>query len=372
MSAIQKLTLASLLAMLPWANGLAEVRLPAAFGDHMVLQAELPLRVWGEADPGELVAVKLGRMAEKTVADGRGRWSVEFPPQEVSKTAVVFRIDGTNSIELADVLVGEVWIAAGQSNMEWPLKQVANAKEEIARSDQPQIRLLRLQGAARGGSGVYNEQHFARMAPEKFCQGSWQRCASDSAREFSAVAYFFGSSLHESLDVPVGIICPAIGGTPAEAWVRRDALASSPELSNMVCGNWLENDVLDEWCRKRARSNLSGAIAARLEVPGDDLGPYHSFKPGFMWESGIAPLAPMAVRGVIWYQGESNAESPRRVAQHQDIFETLVTDWREQWGRKDLPFLFVQLPALGRPNWPAFRQSQLNCLQSLRYAGMVV
>lgn len=366
--------LAALLAVCTLSESLAvaEVALASVFGDQMILQRDMPLQVWGTAEPGETVEVRVGNLRESIAADDAGKWLVTLPPQHASSVPVDFAVIASNRTTLSDVLVGEVWLCAGQSNMEWPLKQSTNAAGELTQADLPILRLLNLPGAARGGRGVYGPKHFARLEPAKFCQGHWARCNAKTAKEFSAVGYFFGKALQEAIEVPVGLISPAIGGTPAEAWVRRGALADDPQLASMVQGNWLENPVLDDWCRRRAKSNLSKALSSQADVPGDDLGPNHSFKPGFMWEAGIEPIVPLSVRGVLWYQGESNAESPRRVSQHRRIFETLITDWRKQWARPDLPFLFVQLPALGRPNWPAFRQTQLECLRSTSNTGMVV
>ena len=350
----------------------AEVRLARVFGDHMVLQADVPIPVWGQAAPGERVAVRLAGGLYEATADASGSWSCETPALAASHQPIEFGVSGSNRIALANVVVGEVWLCAGQSNMEWPVKNSSGAKEELSKGADPRLRLLNLPGVARGGSGKYGPKHFSRLTPDKFCQGAWAVCDPESAKDFSAVGYHFGKALKQSLDVPIGLINPAIGGTPAEAWIRRQALADTPELAAMVEGNWLENPVLDEWCRRRAQSNFAAAVSQGTTLPGDALGPNHSFKPSFMWEAGVAPLLPFPVRGVIWYQGESNAESPRRVAQHQRIFETLVTDWRKQWRREEMPFLFVQLPAMGRANWPAFRQTQLESLRRLQNTGMAV
>jgi len=350
----------------------ADVRLARVFGDQMVLQADSILPVWGWANPDEAIEVRIGDSVLKTTADSSGKWSVEAPRQQASFDPIPFSVVGSNSITLSEVVVGEVWLCAGQSNMEWPLRRSAGGKAELQRAADATLRLLNLPGVARGGGGVYGAKQYARLTPEKFCQGEWATCSGRSAKNFSAVGYYFGKTLQASLDVPIGLICPAIGGTPAEAWVRRGALANDSQLAPMVQGNWLKNPMLDDWCRRRAHSNLSGAFADGIEPPEDDLGLNHSFKPGFMWEAGVAPLAPFPIRGVIWYQGESNAESPRRVAQHKRIFEVLVSDWRQQWGHEKMPFLFVQLPALGRENWPAFRQTQLECLRSLDHTGMAI
>lgn len=346
--------------------------LPQVFSDHMVLQADRPLPVWGNADPGEAITVRFAGQDASTRADSSGRWRVVLKPLAANNRPQQLEVIASNRLVLSDVLVGEVWICAGQSNMEWQLRQSANAQQALETAEQPTIRLLNLPGAARGGAGSYTAEHLARLTTTDFCRGSWARCAPETARPFSAVGFFFGSKLHDELDRPIGLISPAIGGTPAEAWVRRQALAEDEALAQLVQGNWLENPNLDRWCQGRAKSNLQRALESGDPIPGDDLGPNHSFKVGFMWDAGIAPLIPFAIRGVIWYQGESNAESPRRARQHRLIFPRLVKDWRAQWGQGDFPIYYVQLPALGRPNWPVFREGQRRFLDELAGLGMAI
>lgn len=351
----------------------ADIALPQVFGNHMVLQAEIEVPIWGTASPSERVTVTLGSEKKKTVADDDGNWQVRFSPRPSSATPVKVSIRSSeNELVLEDVLIGEIWICAGQSNMEWPLKKAANARKEVAAAKHPQIRLLNLVGAARGGSGKYTVEHLARMTPEKFIRGSWEVCTPESAKSFSAVGYYFGRTLSEELDVPIGLISPAIGGTPAEAWIRREAITAQEELAPLVEGNWLKNSKLEQWCQRRATANLRRALEAGEEIPGDDLGPNHSFKPSFMWDASVKPLVPFAIRGVLWYQGESNAESHWRALQHSEIFPLLVRDWRQQWGQGDFPFLYVQLPALNRPHWPVFREGQRRMLDSLPNSGMAV
>ena len=256
--------------------------------------------------------------------------------------------------------------------MEWPLASSASAAGELATADRPQIRLLNLVGGARGSSGSYTAGHLERLTPETFSQGEWALANEVSARAFSAVAWHFGRHLSEKLDVPIGLICPAVGGTPTEAWIRRAALEEHPQLEGLVEGNWLNNDRLGDFCRSRGEQNLLRAIQAGESIPRDDLGPNHSFKPGFMWQAGIQRLIPFAIRGAIWYQGESNAEVPARVREHARLFPLLIHDWRTQWKQGDFPFLFVQLPALNRADWPAFRDSQRRILSQVKNAGMAI
>jgi sialate O-acetylesterase len=355
-----------------WAGTGAAVQPAACFTSRMVLQQGMPLLVWGTAQAGERVTVAFADARAEATANAAGRWHVTLPPQNASREPRTLVISGGDErVVLEDVLVGEVWLSAGQSNMLLPLAQAADATREIAAADQPLVRLFAWQAAASGDRGAYSAEQLAAVSFGRFGAGSWTRCTPETAAGFSAVGYCFAATLAATLDVPVGIMAVAVGGTPAEAWVARDALAADEKTRPLVSGSWLENPVLDRWCLERARDNLALALAGKATVPSDDLGPAHPFKPGFMWEAGIAPLVPLAIRGVAWYQGESNAESPERVAQHEAIFPVLVADWRRAFGR-ELPFCVVQLPGLNRPHWPAFRDGQRRLAEAIHRTGLVV
>lgn len=362
--------------------------LPLVFSSHMVLQSEAELPIWGQAKRGAKVTVTLTgasataastltssrtAVSQTTVADNSGNWSVRLPSQQTNARPSTLVIQSANEqIEFTNVLIGEVWICAGQSNMEWPLALSASGDEELSKANHPQLRLLHLEGGARGSSGSYNVKSLARLTPKTYADGEWKIASKESAHNFSAVAWYFGRHLQEELKVPVGLICPAVGGTPAEAWIPQEALESDPDLHGLVAGNWLDNTRLAEFCRTRGRLNLLAAIQAGETIPSDEFGPNHSFKPGFMWDAGIKPLIPYAIRGAIWYQGESNAETRDRVREHGHLFPALVNQWRKQWGQGDFPFLYVQLPALRRPEWPWFRDGQRRILNQLKNVGMAV
>ena len=354
----------------PASSGL---ELPRVFGDHMVLQADAAIPVWGHAGSGVEVSVTFGEETQSTKADAAGDWQVRLASRKAGSTptAMLIRAAG-KQVEFSDILIGEVWVCAGQSNMEWMLRQSTNGEAELAAAAHPQLRLLHLQGGARGSSGSYTPTHLARLTPGTYCEGSWQVACAESGRDFSAVAWYFGRYLQQELDIPVGLICPAVGGTPTEAWIPRDALAANPQLKGLAVGNWLGNPRIGEFCRTRGRQNLLAAIQSGEAVPGDDFGPNHSFKPGFMWDAGIKPLIPYAIRGAIWYQGESNAETRARVREHGELFPLLINEWREQWGQGAFPFLFVQLPALNRAEWPWFRDGQRRTLDRLNNVGMAI
>lgn len=359
--------------------GLAEVRFGRAFGDGMVLQRHAALRIAGTADPGEPITVTLGPHRATDTADAQGRWTATLPPCEAQRDPLVLRAQGRSSAaEAHDVLIGEVWLCSGQSNMEYATAGAAEVKAMLAAAQNPQLRLLHFQGAATTYAGAYSPQQLARMAPERFFEGRWQHSSRSTAASFSAVALAFGERLQADLGVPVGLIQVAVGGTPTEAWVRPEAMAQNAELSDLVTGDWLKNPKLEPWCVQRAADNLRANAGPGGTSPRDVLGPNHPFKPGFCWEAGIKPLVGTTIAGVIWYQGESNALSAWRVEQHRALFTTLVEDWRRQWGRADLPWLFVQLPSMGTrrgyhsENWPAFRDQQRQLAENLGHVGMAV
>ena len=186
------------------------------------------------------------------------------------------------------------------------------------------------------------------------------------------MAWFFGDYLRKRLDVPVGLICIAVGGSPTETWVPADALRKEPNLKGLVAGYWLDNERLSDFCQTRANQNLTPAIQAGEYLPGDASGPNHPFKPGFMWEAAISRLAPAAIRGVTWYQGESNAGTENRVLDQATLLQILIERWRAAWGKPSLPFYCVQLPGMRRPEWPRFREIQRRTIQKTSHAGLAI
>lgn len=352
----------------------SELSVARPFSDHMVIQRNVPIPVWGNArESGAVVDVQLGNETQSATTDANGHWIVWFAPRDVNEHPLTLKVTcRAEAIVVRDIAVGDVWICAGQSNMEWPLVSGLSEGDSLAAAELPAIRLLNFQSDARGGGTIYTPQLVQSLTKDSFYHASWQVCSEDSAKRFSAVGYYFGRRLHHELNVPIGLIHLASGGTPAEAWVGTEAMAGDSDLVELVRGNWLENDRLDSWCRERAAHNLSGVLKANGEIPGDDLGPNHSFKPGFMWDAAVAPLVPFPIKGVVWYQGESNAQTDWRVEQHDAIFRRLILDWRSKWSIGDFPFLYVQLPGLRRPAWPLFRDHQRRLVDQLPNLGMAV
>lgn len=357
-----------------------ELTLGAPFGPHMVLQRETRAPVFGTAVPGVEVTVKFAGQEKRTQAGPEGRWQVELAPMPTSAQPRGLLVSaGKSHILLEDVLVGEVWVCAGQSNMEWPVSKEKFASETLPKANRETLRLLNWSFAGQYFSKKpFGKAEVPRQSPVTFYEGRWETSSSQTAAPFSAVAYHFGVRLQEGLQAPVGLVHLAVGGSPTEAWICRETLAAHPSFAAMTRGDWMTNPALDEWCQQRARDNLTSPGKEGLSIPGDDLGWHHPYKPGFLWQAGPARLLPMAIRGVIWYQGESNSLNARRVAEHGQLFPLLVADWRERWQQGAFPFYFCQLSGISTEKgyhselWPEFRDQQRRFLETLPNTGFAV
>ncbi|MEM7454112.1 MAG: exo-alpha-sialidase [Planctomycetota bacterium] len=343
------------------------------FGSHMVLQAGKPIRVSGRAPSGSLVTVTFGQQSSNARVNDNGGWIAELAPEQSSQSPRSLSVHcGGETVLFEDVLVGEVWFCAGQSNMQWPLSRTMSASEIERVSGDEQLRLFNYKGGVTGGGNVYSEEQLKFLQPQAFAKGEWMLDGVDSAADFSAVGYQFALSLREELDRPVGIINVSAGGTPIESWLGYQTMADNPGLEVLLNGSWLENPALDGWCKQRALLNLRDAMSGSLEIPSDVFGPGHPFKPGFMYSAAVEPFQSLSLAGVLWYQGESNADSRERIRQYQIAFPELVDSWRRLFMDPGLPFGFVQLPSMNREHWPLFREQQRRSLSKLENVGMAV
>ena len=355
------------------AQGARDLVLGRPFTSHMVLQRNKPVRVWGEARAGTEVRVHFGDQVRRTLAARDGTWRVELPPMAaVTNPRTLKVIAGTESITLEDILVGDVWVCAGQSNMRFPLRQSTGGKESIDGSADASLRLLDMAGQIYPSPTKYPLGKLRSITAENYYTSSgWQRAFPASTATFSAVAYHFGAALRRELDVPIGLVHNAVGGVPMEAYIPRKALLSDEELRPLV-ERWYENDNYPRWCRERGRLNL----AAWLDDPQQPV-PSHPFAPGFLYEAGMRPFERFSLRGFIWYQGESNATidgssgPPVASSVNRHKLVTLIQSWREARKAPTLPFYLVQLPGMGRP-WMHFREMQLEVARSLTDVGMAV
>lgn len=311
----------------------AEVKPNGLFCDGAVLQQGIRVPVWGTARKGERVTVKFQNQELSTVAKN-GHWKVNLKPLKAGGPFML-TIVGDNTITLTNVLVGEVWLCSGQSNMGFKLSQAENAAEATATARDPQLRL-------------FTVPREPAASPKSDVLGTWEESDPDTAAKFSAVAYFFGRDLRHALRVPVGLIDSSVGGTPAEAWTSRAALAADPELKKM-----LDQDADENAARKQP------ATTRQSKRPK---------APGVLYNGMIAPLQPFALAGVIWYQGEANSW---RAAQYQKLFPTLIHNWREAWGQGKFPFLFVQIAPYEKMS-PEIREAQLLTWKKVPHTALIV
>ena len=328
------------------------------YADYMVLQRDVPLDIHGTANTGEKITVEIDGQKAEAVADNQGKWSVVLSPMQAAEDLTLTITAGKQRKVFSHVAVGEVWLCSGQSNMAFMLCQAENGKEDIAAADDPQLRLFDMKGrwetydVAWPASCLDSLNHL-----QYFHETTWQPSTPESASRFSAVGYYYGRMLRQKLGVPVGLICNAVGGAPTEAWVDRNSLETS--FPNIL-SNWLQNDFIQDWVRGRAAKNLTNDQTK--------LG-RHPYEPCYLYESGILPLQRYPIKGVIWYQGESNAHNKDA---HAKLFSLLVNGWRQNWNNPDMPFYFVQLSSLNRPSWPWFRDSQLRLMKEISNTGMAV
>lgn len=333
------------------------LRLPQVYSDNMVLQRDCPLEVRGTANAGEEVTVSIAGQKQRAKTGPDGQWCVRLKPMQAGGPHTLTVSAGKTRLHFSNVLVGEVWLCSGQSNMEFMLKEASTARMDIPQSGNNNIRLLDMKARWRTNPVEWEVSVLDSLNHLQYYKDSqWTVCTSVSAADFSAVAYYFGKMLQDSLHVPVGLICNAIGGSPTEAWVSRHALEFHLPV---MFRNWTKNDP-QNWIRARATLNVKKSTNKFQR---------HPYEPCYLYESGILPLDKFPVKGVIWYQGESNAPDYET---HEKLFHLLVDSWRKNWENPELPFYYVQLSSMDRPSWPWFRDSQRRLLKEIPYTGMAV
>ena len=350
----------------------ADVKLPSIFGSHMVLQRDRELTIWGWADAGESVTVEIAGQSKQTKADAKGNWKVTIDPLKVGNP-LILRVTGKNTIELSDILVGEVWICSGQSNMAWTVRRSDNADREIASASHPRLRLITVPRAVAD-------------SPQPDFRGRWEICSPDTVADFSAVGFFFGRELEKHLNVPIGLINTSYGGTPADAWTSRDALEAVEDFKPLLA-EWDRRvkEITPESVQQRNQEALDRwkAAAAKAKADGKDAPPRprperapqdHPHRPASLYNAMLAPLVPLEVAGAIWYQGESNCP---RADQYRKLFPAMIADWRKAFGQKEMPFLFVQLAPFrytrNPKQWCAeLWDAQLHTLKTVPRTGMAI
>jgi len=377
-------------------SAFADVKLPAIISDNMCLQANKALPIWGKADPGESVTVTLGDEKESTSAGPDGNWKVVLHALPEGAGPLEMKVTGKNTIEVKNIIAGEVWVASGQSNMEFAFNSAHNAAEEAPKAKYPKIR-------------IFNLQKKIAFEPQWDCVGKWEECTPETVMHTSAVGYFFCRDLHEKLGVPVGLIHTSWGGTPAQAWTSIEDLKADPELAPLAAQfeetrdhmaqskekyqtqdlarweaadkKWKEKELpkfreeMKAWQAEAKAAQAAGkpvppqpkpAHAEPRKPNSPDLNPN---LPTVLYNGMIAPIIPYGIEGAIWYQGESNAGNPW---QYRELFPAMITDWRKLWtaanpDEKDFGFYFVQLanfmarqpePVQDDGGWPGLREAQ--------------
>jgi len=361
---------ALILAGGPPARG--DVKLPAIFGSHMVLQQGQKDRVWGTAGPGEEVTVKVADQSRATKAGDDGKWSVTLDPLPVGGPHTL-TVRGKNEVTFDDVLIGEVWICAGQSNMEMEVNGVNDADLEIRVAKNPKIRMITV-------------PHVGTQEPQADFQGKWEPCTPEVARHFSAVGYFFGRQLQQTLDVPIGLIDESWGASAAEAWVNRSTLAADAKYAPML-KRWEQTEqdalkakagyakALADWEEAADKAKAENKPAPKKpENPEGKLN--NQFRPGNIYNGIMKPVMGYGIRGALWYQGETNAS---RAYQYRDLFPLMIKAWRDEQGQGDFPFYWVQLadflgekPEPADSAWAELREAQTMTLDRLPRTGQAV
>ncbi len=330
----------------------ANVVLAPIFQDGVVLQRGKPVPVWGTAAPGEAVRVRFGERTAATTADAAGRWRVTLAPLAASATPAELWVEGRNTLRVADVLVGEVWLCSGQSNMAFRLSRSHTAKVDLPAATFPLIR----QFDVRTPNGAESQTPTL---------GKWSHTTPEDARYFTAVGYYFALELHRALGVPVGFIRAAVGGSRIEAWMGADALASDPAFVS-VGENWQRTQVnfrkLQEDHAAALKAWEANPAAKKRPVAPKDI---TLTAPGALFEGMIRTVVPFALRGILWYQGESNHTRP---ADYRALFPAMIRGWRAAFDQGELPFYFVQLPNYEQPSdptgklWAQLREAQAAAL----------
>lgn len=356
-------------------NVRAEVSLPKVFGSNMVLQRGMEIPVWGWAEPGEAVTVQIGEYSATAKAGDDKRWAVRLPSHKAGGPHTV-TVAGSNSITLENVLVGEVWVCSGQSNMQYSVDSADDADIEKLTARYPNIRLISVPQ-----TGTQEPQN-------NFGGDGWQECSPETVGSFSAAGYYFGRRLHQTLNIPIGLIDNSWGGSACEAWVRRDLLKADERYGELL-DRWGETEktydhakVVAVYEAKRATWQVASkaARAAGKPVPRQPRAPRNPLagqhRPANLYNGVLKPIIGYGIRGAIWYQGESNSG---RAYQYRHLFPLMIQHWRDEWKQGDFPFYFVQLADFRdeSPNpqasaWAELREAQTMTLAKLPNTGQAV
>ncbi len=353
----------------------AEIKLSSIIGDNMVLQRGMAVPVWGWAEPWEKVKVTFAGQTHRATAGKDGKWQVKLDAMKANTKPQSMTIKGANTITLKNILVGEVWICSGQSNMAWPVRASNDPDLEIAAAKYPHIRMISV------------PQVGTQEAQNDF-KGQWEACTPEVAANFSAVGYFFGRQLHQTLDVPVGLIDNAWGGSAAEAWIPRDVLAKHDRYGALLkqwddlAAKYDHDKAMAAYRQRRAKwqDAAKEAKAAGKPIPRAPRAPRNQLtgnhRPANIYNGVLHPTIGYGIKGAIWYQGESNSS---RAYQYRHLFPLMIQTWRDKWGQGDFSFYWVQLADFmdesDQPQdsaWAELREAQTMAMSKLKNTGQAV
>ncbi|HUH29146.1 GDSL-type esterase/lipase family protein [Gelidibacter sp.] len=337
-----------------------DLKLPLLYGENMVLQRNDTIRFNGTANYNDIVTVQFNNATKFVKADFNGQWNLTFPPMEAGGPYPLKFSTPTKSVEIESVYLGEVWLASGQSNMGFMVRDMESATTVLKDSLNDRVFFLSMDGKTLSGEKFSTDELENCNAADYFESSGWTTSNGKDLERFSAVAYAFAYTLQKKLNVPVGIICNAIGGSPIQSWISRESMEQQHETVNLLNDMRL-NPMVDTWVAERIELNMEGYSKTKIKAR-------HPYQPTILFDAGVMPIRNYNIKGVIWYQGESNAE---HIELHSALFKLLVNDWRNHFQNKNLPFYYVQLSSLNRSTWGRFRDSQRRLLD-IPNTGMAV
>lgn len=340
----------------------------------MILQREQPVHIWGKGIPGNEVNVLFAKEGRRSIVQPDSSWNIFFGKHKANLHPESLIItSGNKKIAFKNILIGDIWLCIGQSNMEFPMKNEMHFADEIKRINQPLIRLYNPSFIGKNifASAFTDSMNLQLALGNFYGNTSWQLCDSNSIKEMSAVGYYFGKEILQHENIPIGLIHLAIGGCSIETFISKEALKQNKQFSDKIKGNWLTNDALPVWIRERGKQNEGDMKQANIS------GPNHGYKPGFAFEAGIVPIIKLPIKGIIWYQGESNAQEIERVNEYDALQKLMIENYRTEWHQPRMPFYWVQLSSIDTVEyksqlWPQFRNEQRKLLSMIQYGGMAV
>ena len=353
-----RMLLAAGFSLTPTCVLVAEVSVPNIFSEHMVLQRDQKNRVWGKAAVSEKVTVTIAGQTKNATADASGMWQVEVDPLPAGGPHELV-IKGFNEIKIGDILVGEVWICSGQSNMQWNVNSSTNADLEKLAANNPKLRMI-------------NFPQVGEQEPVwEHKSAQWKLTTPENVGGFSAVGYFFGRQIQETTNVPVGLINNAWGGSACEAWINRDVLSADANYQPLM-DRWKANEA--EFQTLSAKTDLTDDEKKKLDGLKNQM--KGNQRPANIYNGVLKSHLGYGIRGAIWYQGESNAG---RAYQYRDLFPLMIDNWRKEWKQGDFPFYWVQLadfkeekPEPAESDWAELREAQTMTMSKLPHTGEAV